>query len=71
MATKNFSQPFTQSRFGDHRLTALETFAAFVCRCLDRHRQRLDLDELDDAALRDIGLTPEDVRRECAKPFWR
>ena len=21
--------------------------------------------------LRDIGLTPEQVRRECAKPFWR
>lgn len=36
----------------------------------DRHRQRLDLSLLDDHALRDIGLSPEEVRRECAKPFW-
>ena len=49
----------------------LETLAAFACRCLDRHRQRVDLDALDDAALKDIGLSREDVRRECAKPFWR
>ena len=71
MATRNFSQPLRQSRFGDRWLAAVETLAAFVGRCLDRHRQRLDLDALDDAALRDIGLSPEDVRRECAKPFWR
>jgi uncharacterized protein YjiS (DUF1127 family) len=71
MPTRNFSQPLRQSRFGDRRLTAVETLAAFVGRCLDRHRQRLDLDALDDAALRDIGLSPDDVRRECAKPFWR
>ena len=37
----------------------------------DRHLQRLDLSSLDDHLLRDIGLTPEQVRRECAKPFWR
>ena len=70
MPTRNFSQPLRQSRFGDRWLTAVETLAAFVGRCLDRHRQRLDLDALDDAALRDIGLSPDDVRRECAKPFW-
>ena len=71
MDTKDLSQPFRQFRFGNRSLAAVETFAAFVGRCLDRHRQRVDLDELDDAALRDIGLSPEDVRRECAKPFWR
>lgn len=71
MVTRNFSRPFRQSRFGDRYFTVVESFAAFAGRCLDRHRQRLDLDALDDAALRDIGLTPEDVRRECAKPFWR
>ena len=71
MATKDLSQPFRQFRFGNRSLTTVEALAAFVGRCLDRHRQRVDLDELDDAALRDIGLSPEDVRRECAKPFWR
>ncbi|MER8529542.1 DUF1127 domain-containing protein [Mesorhizobium sp. M0814] len=33
--------------------------------------QRLDLAEIDDHLLRDLGLTPEDVRRECAKSFWQ
>ena len=70
MATQNLSHRFA-SRFGSHFRVVLETLAAFVRRCLHRHRQRLDLDALDDAALKDIGLSPEDIRRECAKPFWR
>ncbi|TIT02715.1 MAG: DUF1127 domain-containing protein [Mesorhizobium sp.] len=37
----------------------------------DRHLQRLDLAEIDEHLLRDLGLTPEDVRRECAKSFWQ
>ena len=36
-----------------------------------RHRQRCDLAELEDHHLLDLGLTREDVRRECAKSFWR
>ena len=38
---------------------------------LARWRERRDLVELDDHILRDIGLTPEDVRAEGAKPWWR
>jgi len=37
----------------------------------DRYLQRLDLAELDTWQLTDLGLTPEDVRRECAESFWR
>ncbi|MES0074800.1 DUF1127 domain-containing protein [Mesorhizobium sp. M0058] len=33
--------------------------------------QRLDLAAVDDHLLRDLGLTREDVRRECAKSFWQ
>ncbi len=40
-------------------------------RWYDRHLQRLDLAEIDDHLLRDLGLTREDVRRECAKSFWQ
>jgi uncharacterized protein YjiS (DUF1127 family) len=40
-------------------------------RWYDRHLQRLDLAEIDEHLLRDLGLTPEDVRRECAKSFWQ
>lgn len=42
-----------------------------LARWYDRHLQRRDLAEIDDHLLRDLGLTPEDVRRECAKSFWR
>ncbi|CCV04152.1 conserved hypothetical protein [Mesorhizobium metallidurans STM 2683] len=37
----------------------------------DRHLQRLDLADIDEHLLRDLGLTREDVRRECAKSFWQ
>ncbi len=37
----------------------------------ERSRQRHRLAILDDAALRDIGLTHQDVQREISKPFWR
>ena len=71
MVTQNLSRSVRPCRFGSQFRVVLETLAHFVRHCLHRHRQRLDLDALDDAALRDIGLSPEDVRRECAKPFWR
>ncbi len=44
---------------------------SLLMRQYDRHLQRLDLAELDAWQLTDLGLTAEDVRRECAKSFWR
>lgn len=38
---------------------------------LARWRERRSLAELDERMLRDIGLTPVDVRFECEKPYWR
>ena len=37
---------------------------------MERSRQRAALAELNDDQLSDIGLSRQDVRRECAKPFW-
>ncbi|PSJ60192.1 DUF1127 domain-containing protein [Pseudaminobacter soli (ex Li et al. 2025)] len=37
----------------------------------DRWQQREHLADLDDHILRDIGISPREVERECAKPFWR
>ncbi|MBB6467706.1 DUF1127 domain-containing protein [Aminobacter carboxidus] len=37
----------------------------------DRHLQRLDLSELTDEQLDDIGISRRDAERESAKPFWR
>lgn len=38
---------------------------------MEHSRQRRRLADLDDAALKDIGLTRDDVRVEFEKPFWR
>jgi len=37
----------------------------------DRARQRYQLAQLDEAALKDLGLSRVDVARECRKPFWQ
>lgn len=36
-----------------------------------RHRSRHHLATLDDRELADVGLTREQRREECAKPFWQ
>lgn len=38
---------------------------------LTRRRARLRLGHLDAHLLRDIGLDPQEVRRESTKPFWQ
>jgi uncharacterized protein YjiS (DUF1127 family) len=47
-----------------HALVALE-------RWVERRRQRRALLALDDALLKDIGLSAADAWREGSKPFWR
>jgi uncharacterized protein YjiS (DUF1127 family) len=37
----------------------------------ERVRGRHLLQQLDDRALRDVGLSRADVARECAKHFWQ
>ena len=41
-----------------------------LAHALDVWRQRRALERLDDAALRDIGLTRADVMREARRPLW-
>jgi uncharacterized protein YjiS (DUF1127 family) len=45
--------------------------ARLIAIWIERTRQRRSLSVLDERLLRDIGVTPSDARRECAKPFWR
>ena len=45
----------------------IETMAVWIV----RRRQRHALAELDDHLLDDVGLSPEQARREAAKPFWK
>ena len=37
----------------------------------ERHRERCQLNELDDRALRDMGLSRDQVEAESRKPFWQ
>ncbi len=41
-----------------------------LMRMIDVWRSRRALRALDDAALRDIGLSPRDAATEAARPIW-
>ncbi|WP_309083457.1 DUF1127 domain-containing protein [Chelativorans sp.] len=66
-AVKRTQAGLCRSRFR----RSVSTLLRFILRLEARRRQRLHLSELDDHLLADIGLRPEDVRRECTRPFWR
>ena len=45
--------------------------ASHLLRLYDRQQQRHLLRELDERALTDIGITPEQAQIEGRKPFWQ
>jgi len=47
--------------------TVMATISVWRRRSCARHSIR----EMDEHILRDIGMTPEQARRETQKPFWR
>jgi uncharacterized protein YjiS (DUF1127 family) len=49
----------------------LRGVARLARRWLRSTRERQELARLDHRMLRDIGVTPNEVARECHKPFWR
>jgi uncharacterized protein YjiS (DUF1127 family) len=51
--------------------SAAARFGRWLEDAAERRRQRRALEELDDRALHDIGLTRGDVYCETNKPFWR
>ena len=42
-----------------------------VADAMTRRQDRKVLARLDAHLLRDIGLSPDEARTECAKPFWQ
>jgi uncharacterized protein YjiS (DUF1127 family) len=63
--------PWRPSRHRSWRMRLGSAAARAVWFWTERSRQRRALAELDDRLLRDIGLTRDEARRECANPFWR
>jgi uncharacterized protein YjiS (DUF1127 family) len=49
----------------------VHTVAALSRQWLKRVHERGELARLDVSMMRDIGVTPSEVARECNKPFWR
>lgn len=47
------------------------TWSAVAGRWLARLRERADMARMTPREMRDAGITPYDIERECAKPFWR
>jgi len=52
-------------------LVLLRAIPGLLTQWLKRVRERQELARLDHRALRDIGVTPSEIARECEKPFWR
>ena len=52
-------------------MDVLETAAVRLLQWQETWRQRKHLASLDDAALKDIGLSRADVAAELRKPVWR
>ena len=52
------------------RRSLLRRVFDLLCTWQRRHETRCRLAELDDRALRDVGLTRAQVQVEASKPFW-
>ncbi|WP_230721888.1 DUF1127 domain-containing protein [Martelella mediterranea] len=58
------------ARFSAIRRAAGLMINTLFIRWPQRRRQRMDLLELSDDHLKDIGVTPAEARREAGRPFW-
>jgi uncharacterized protein YjiS (DUF1127 family) len=57
-------------RTGFKPVVRLAHAGSFIARAYERYRQRQALAQLDDSLLADLGLSRQDVTRECAKSWW-
>ncbi len=64
-ASGNYDRAKTQGLFWGTR------FQRWCAQCSARSRQRRALVQLDDNALKDIGVTRRQADAEAAKPFWK
>jgi len=65
MASGNYDRPETLGLFWGTQ------FWRWYVGCSARSRERRALAQLDDNALKDIGVTRRQANAESAKPFWK
>ncbi|MEP2704708.1 MAG: DUF1127 domain-containing protein [Roseibium sp.] len=51
-------------------LNQVARFVSLIMRWSQTAKSRRQLSELTYAELKDIGVTPDQARREAARPFW-
>jgi uncharacterized protein YjiS (DUF1127 family) len=68
-SSRPVARPGAAPRFGT--TDWLQRAGATVRLWKERSRARQELLTLDEHILRDVGLTPYEVRMEAYKPFWR
>ena len=61
---------YLQSRPLTPAATVALQIAVVLVSWTERRRSRIALSKLDNQLLRDIGVTPEQARKEVEKPFW-
>jgi uncharacterized protein YjiS (DUF1127 family) len=72
MPTYQLIAPRTYSTWrARHDLHPFAAAVVLIRRWIERARQRRALASLDEAMLRDIGITRVEAVRESEKPFWR
>jgi uncharacterized protein YjiS (DUF1127 family) len=72
MPTYDLMLPRTYSTWRPrHDVHPFAAAFALIKSWIERTRQRRALGGLDEAMLRDIGITRVEAVRECEKPFWR
>ena len=64
-----FQQPGRTARLSPGLMLARGVVLALAWH--ERVRQRRRLMRLDERALNDIGVRPDEAERECCSPFWR
>ena len=52
-------------------MTTVSAFGELLAVWRRRARERRELAILDSRTIRDLGLSPGDIRFEANKPFWR
>lgn len=70
LVTRSSSRSLAE-RLWHHTVSGLQAFAVEAVTAQRLSRERDQLADLSDSALKDLGLTRDDVQAELRKPMWQ